>query len=541
MKAFINQTQDIVSESIDGLLANDKLAKLDSFPEIRVVVRKDWDKSRVALVSGGGSGHEPTHAGFVGEGMLTAAVCGDIFASPTVDAVLSAIMAVTGDAGCLLIIKNYTGDRLNFGLAVEQARALGYKVETITIGDDIALGSDVKKRGIAGTLFVHKIAGQLAAEGKPLEEVARIAHLVADNTASIGLALTECQIFGREGESRLNETQAELGLGIHGEPGAEIVKYTNADQLMQLTADRLNSQLTDANAEYAILINNLGTVTPIEMNILVNAFRKTALAKKVKYIVGPSSFMTALNMSGFSLSALKLTDEIEKALLADAEPSAWIKAHRFAEPASITSPVLTEMLPYKPSENSPARSLVEKAAKAFIAIEHDINSLDAKVGDGDAGATFALASKTILSLSDKLPYKNGKELLESIGRIFSREAGGSSGVLMSIMFTGAANVYEETNDWGKALLGGLDKMKQYGGAKLGDRTMIDALEPAFETLAQGGSLQQAANAARKGADNTKNIKKTHFGRSSYVPEELLSGIPDPGAEAMARVFESLAK
>lgn len=541
MKAFINKTQDIVSESIDGLLINEKLAKLDRFPEIRVVVRKDWDKSRVALISGGGSGHEPTHAGFVGEGMLTAAVCGDIFASPSVDAVLSAIKAVTGDAGCLLIIKNYTGDRLNFGLAAEQARAMGYKVETVTVGDDIALGTDVRRRGVAGTLFVHKVAGQLAAAGKSLEEVARIAHQVADNTISIGLALTECQMFGGQKEMRLTDAQAELGLGIHGEPGAEIVDYVAADKLMEITAKRLEEKLPDPKADYVVLLNNLGTVTPIEMNVLANALNKTSLASRLKYIVGPSWFMTALNMSGFSISVLKLTPEIESALLADVEPVAWMKARKFVQPASIATPPLAEMLPYKASSNATAQAVIKKAAHAFIAIEDEINALDAKVGDGDAGATFAAASHTILSLVDKLPFADGKELLESIGRIFSREAGGSSGVLMSIMFIGAANGYEVTHDWGKALLAGLDKMKQYGGAKLGDRTMIDALEPAFKALAEGKSLADAAKAARLGSDSTKNIKKTQFGRSSYVPEELLSGIADPGAEAMARVFEKLAE
>lgn len=541
MKAFINKTQDIVSESIDGLLINEKLGKLDRFPEIRVVVRKDWDKSRVALISGGGSGHEPTHAGFVGEGMLTAAVCGDIFASPSVDAVLSAIKAVTGDAGCLLIIKNYTGDRLNFGLAAEQARAMGYKVETVTVGDDIALGTDVRRRGVAGTLFVHKVAGQLAAAGKSLEEVARIAHQVADNTISIGLALTECQMFGGQKEMRLTDAQAELGLGIHGEPGAEIVDYVAADKLMEITAKRLEEKLLDPKADYVVLLNNLGTVTPIEMNVLANALNKTSLASRLKYIVGPSWFMTALNMSGFSISVLKLTPEIESALLADVEPVAWMKARKFVQPASIATPPLAEMLPYKASSDATAQAVIEKAAHAFIAIEDEINALDAKVGDGDAGATFAAASRTILSLVDKLPFADGKELLESIGRIFSREAGGSSGVLMSIMFIGAANGYEVTHDWGKALLAGLDKMKQYGGAKLGDRTMIDALEPAFKALAEGKSLADAAKAARLGSDSTKNIKKTQFGRSSYVPEELLSGIADPGAEAMARVFEKLAE
>lgn len=539
MKSFINNHYDVVNESLEGLLINEKLAKLDRFPEVRVIVRKDWDKSRVALISGGGSGHEPTHAGFIGEGMLTAAVCGDIFASPSVDAVLSAILAVTGDSGCLLIIKNYTGDRLNFGLAAEQARAMGYKVETVTVGDDIALGTEVQQRGIAGTLYVHKIAGYLAAQGKSLSEIAKTAQWVVDNTASIGLALTECQMFHGSKPSRLTNEQVELGLGIHGEPGVEVVKYDSADRLMKLAVDRLQQYLPDKSAEYALLLNNLGTATPIEMSLLSNSFAKTSLSKSVKYIVGPGHFMTALNMAGFSISLLKLTGDIEKALLADVEPIAWHKARKFVKSSEISSPQLPDVLLFASSSNADTKSVVEKVTKTFIDIEDEINALDAKVGDGDAGATFAAASKTILSVIDKLPLANNEQLLESIGRILSREAGGSSGVLLSILFTAAANAYKETADWRKALLIGLHKMQAYGGAHRGDRTMIDALEPAFEALADGKSISEVAKEARLGADSTKAIKKTRFGRSSYVPEEALKGISDPGAEAMARVFEAL--
>ena len=164
MAQFINAKEDLVTEAIDGVLAasGGTLSRLDGFPHIKVVFRSDWDKSKVALVSGGGSGHEPAHAGFVGKGMLTAAVCGEVFASPSVEAVLAGILAVTGDAGCLLIVKNYTGDRLNFGLAAERARALGRKVEMVVVDDDIALLHLPQPRGVAGTLFVHKIAGALA-------------------------------------------------------------------------------------------------------------------------------------------------------------------------------------------------------------------------------------------------------------------------------------------------------------------------------------------------------------------------------------------
>lgn len=541
MKSFINSPKNVVTEAIDGLLINEKLAKLDRFPEIKVVVRKDWDKTKVALVSGGGSGHEPSHAGFVGEGMLTAAVCGEIFASPSVDAVLSAIMAVTGDSGCLLIIKNYTGDRLNFGLAAEQARALGYKVETVTIGDDIALGEDVKQRGIAGTVLIHKIAGYYASIGKNLAEVAKIAQDVADNVASVGLAHSECQMFSGQKEIRLKEDEVEMGLGIHGEPGAEVIKINQVNELVSLVTEKIQTHFNDPKAKFVVLLNNLGTVTPIEMQVIANAISKTKLALQTSYLVGPGTFMSALNMNGFSITALKLNETFETALLASVEPQAWIKAKKFIKPQTISSPKLDNLLAFTPSENKITKEIIKKIAETFIEIEHDINELDAKVGDGDAGATFAAASKTILSIIDQLPLNNTKETLECIGKIFSREAGGSSGVLMSIMFIGAGNHYEKEPYIGKALLGGLDKMKFYGGAKLGDRTMIDALEPAFSSLALNKTISEAAKAARIGTEKTKEIKKTLFGRSSYVPEELLSGIQDPGAEAMTRIFEALAR
>src|ERR1700733_7176911 len=174
MKHFINNRSDIVTEAIDAavMLGEGKLARLDGYPASKVVGRADWDRSKVAVLSGGGGGHEPTHAGFVGDGMLTAAVCGEIFASPSVNAVLEGILAVTGEAGCLLIVKNYTGDRLNFGLAATKARAMGFHVEMVIVADDIAIAGAAQPRGLAGTLFVHKVAGDLARAGAPLRVVA---------------------------------------------------------------------------------------------------------------------------------------------------------------------------------------------------------------------------------------------------------------------------------------------------------------------------------------------------------------------------------
>jgi ATP-dependent dihydroxyacetone kinase len=540
MKFFINETTQIVNEAIEGLLTNPKLARLDNFPEVRVVVRRDWDKSKVAIVSGGGSGHEPAHAGFVGQGMLTAAVCGDIFASPTVDAVLSAILAVTGPSGCLLIIKNYTGDRLNFGLAAEQARALGFNVRTVTVDDDIALGKDVKRRGLAGTLFVHKIAGQLSEEGKTLEQIAEAAQKVITNTASIGLSFTECQHLGQPPTHRLNEHQAELGLGIHGEPGIEVIHYDKADVMMALAVDKLTSYLPQDDSRYALLFNNMGSVSAVEMSLLVNSFQKTSLADKIKYMIGPATLMSSINMSGFSISVLLLDSETEKALLAPAEPSSWF-IQAFSKPASVTSPQLPETIQYPPSENPQVKKLIEEVANLLVQIEKEINGLDVKVGDGDAGSTFALSGRRLLTSIKKLPLNENDKLLLTIGRILAREAGGSSGVLLSILFTAAGIAYSTNPDLGKALLAGLQKVKDHGGAALGDRTMIDALEPGFESLAQGDAMAVAAQKARLGADNTKNIVNTKFGRSSYLSEQVLRDVPDPGAEVIARIFEKIAE
>ena len=196
MRQFINAKEDMVTEAIDGAIAasGGTLTRLDGYPHIRVVVRTDWDKSKVALVTGGGSGHEPAHVGFVGQGMLAAAVCGDVFASPSADAVLAGILAVTGSAGCLLIVKNYTGDRLNFGLAAERARAFGLNVFMVIVDDDVALPELQQARGLAGTLFVHKIAGAMAENGATFEDCAAVAMRVVASSRSIGMSLDTCTV-----------------------------------------------------------------------------------------------------------------------------------------------------------------------------------------------------------------------------------------------------------------------------------------------------------------------------------------------------------
>ncbi|MCW6509185.1 dihydroxyacetone kinase subunit DhaK [Lichenifustis flavocetrariae] len=544
MKSFLNSRDTVVVDAIDGFLMSSgavDLCRLDDFPDIKVVLRSDWDRTQVALVSGGGSGHEPAHAGFVGGGMLTAAVCGEVFASPSVDAVLAGILAVTGDPGCLLIVKNYTGDRLNFGLAAERARAMGLKVELVIVGDDVALPGARQPRGIAGTLFVHKLAGAAASAGRSLAEVKAVAEDAAAHIHSLGLSLSTCSMPGVEPQERLAADQVELGLGIHGEPGARVVPMASADTLIAVLADTLEAALEASEARYALMLNTLGGVPPLEMALVTKALAGTSLMNKVDYIMGPAPMMTALDMRGVSLSVIALDADRLRGLQAPVKPAAWLPPKRFARPTLRQPIALVASAQAAPSNHAGARAVVSCAVTLFETIAPEIDALDAKVGDGDTGSTFAGAARAIAGQIDRLPFADGAALLRVISDVLLRNAGGSSGVLLATFFAAASTAYADRPDYPKAFLAGLDKLKVYGGAQLGDRTMIDALQPALQALARTGSVEQAAIEARVGADRTAHMLKAGSGRSAYVRADALEGITDPGAEAVARLLEAIAR
>jgi triose/dihydroxyacetone kinase / FAD-AMP lyase (cyclizing) len=539
MTQFMNQRENIVTEAIDGLLmaSGGKLVRLDGYPHIRVVLRANWDKSRVAIVSGGGSGHEPAHAGFVGPGMLTAAVCGDVFASPSVDAVLAGILAVTGPAGCLLVVKNYTGDRLNFGLAAERARAYGLKVNIVIVDDDIALPDLPQARGLAGTLFVHKVAGYLAEQGQDLARVTAAAESVVAATKSIGMSLDTCTVPGSVKENRIAQGKAELGLGIHGEPGVEQINFTSAEQAMTAVTQKL-AGLTDGQP-YVVLLNNLGAASVLEMSVLCYELLRSRLGKNCKYIIGPAAMMTSLDMRGFSVSVLPLTQDIETALCADTPLGAWPGCVAVAAPTPLALPDgLTPIKPV-PSSHAATEEFLIKCCHIMIGLEADLNALDAKSGDGDTGSTLAGAARALIGAVDHLPLADHTQLYRAIGLELSQTMGGSSGVLLAIFFAAAGDAASSGLTMQGALLAGLARMQQIGGANLGDRTMIDALQPALECLDQG--LLAATKAARKGADHTASLLRANAGRAAYVSADKLSGHKDPGAEAVARLFEALTQ
>jgi ATP-dependent dihydroxyacetone kinase len=542
---FMNKKAYLVSEALEGMLRAspfNNLAMLDAGQDIRIVVRRDWDKRKVAIISGGGAGHEPAHAGFVGKGMLTAAVCGDVFASPSIDAVLSAIINVTGDAGCLLIVKNYTGDRLNFGLAAEKARKLGYRVELVTVRDDISLPDNPQPRGVAGTVLVHKIAGFAAEQGKTLEEVTAAAQDAIAKVASIGVAFSSCNIPGENHDNRVQNGTCELGMGIHGEPGVETLQLQSGGGLVSLMVDKLLSA-TDKYSARALLVNNLGGFSALEMSLLTREALCSSLADDVELLVGPATVVSALDMKGFSLSVISLTDALREALLAPVEAAGWPSVVIPQKPEVVVAANRIPEHRFVPSENKTTRSMLTTICKTLISAESELNALDALVGDGDTGSTFAGGARRVLSALEngQFPLDKPDDLMIATGEHLATAMGGSSGVLMSIMFNACGQKLAEGKTLGESLSYGLSRMQYYGGANIGDRTMVDALSPAFIGIIQGNSLSEVARAAHTGAESTCSMAKANAGRSSYLNSDNLNGVKDPGAYAVELVFAELSK
>lgn len=329
MKKIINDPDLAVQDMLKGLVAAFPNT-LKQVPDTTVVVRKDAPVTgKVALVSGGGSGHEPAHAGYIGEGMLAAAVCGEVFTSPTPDQVFEAIKAVDGGAGVFLVIKNYTGDVMNFEMAKELAEAEGIQVEQVVVNDDVAVEDSsftTGRRGIAGTVFVHKVAGAKASKGGTLEEVKTVAEKVVANVRSMGMALTPCTVPAAGKPSfTLEENEMEIGIGIHGEPGIERKAVATANEIAdELTNKVLNDIEFKSGDEVAVMINGMGSTPEMELYILNGRVQEILAEKGIKvYKTFVGEYMTSLEMAGCSVTMLKLDEELKELLDAESHAPAF--------------------------------------------------------------------------------------------------------------------------------------------------------------------------------------------------------------------------
>ncbi|MCG1028863.1 dihydroxyacetone kinase subunit DhaK [Virgibacillus halodenitrificans] len=319
MKKIINDPEHAVQDMIKGLVAAYP-QQLKQIKGTNVIIRKEAPvANKVGLVSGGGSGHEPAHAGYIGNGMLDAAVVGEVFTSPTPDQVLEAIKAVDSGAGVLLIIKNYTGDVMNFEMAAEMAEAEGIQVDKVIVNDDVAVENSTAttgRRGIAGTVLVHKIAGAMAEQGASLKEVKDIAEKVIAGVRSMGVGTAACTVPAAGKPSfELAEDEMEIGIGIHGEPGIERKKLTSAAEIAQELTDKILADLNFKDSEVAVMINGLGSTPEMELYIVNQTVQGILAEQEIKVshtFVG--EYMTALEMAGCSVTLLKVDKEL-KALL----------------------------------------------------------------------------------------------------------------------------------------------------------------------------------------------------------------------------------
>lgn len=560
MKKLINDPSKVVREMLEGVVALSPATIL--LADENVVLQSDLpmpDHRKVAVISGGGSGHEPAHAGYVGTGMLTAAVAGDVFTSPSTDAVLAGIRAASGPAGALLIVKNYTGDRLNFGLAAELARAEGIPVEIVVVADDVALNETVppdRRRGIAGTVLVHKFAGAAAQKGLALADVARTARLASQQLSSMGVSLGSCTLpsVGKPGFV-LGDLEIEVGLGIHGEQGVRRMPMAPANQLTSLVLDTIAADRKLGPGDRVVLmVNGLGSTPPLELSIVARAAIANLEGRGVSVErAWAGTFLSALDMPGFSLSLMHVDDAALELVDAPTHAGAWPqggKVNRNRVLASLQKPV-------SPSEEripTPAgdrlRAAARAAASVLIAAEEQLTDLDSIAGDGDLGASMKRGGEAILALPAHA-FSDVSHGLMSMGDALRKAIAGSSGpfyatALMRASRTLAGIPAPTAQQMAAAFVEAVEAISSLGGAKPGDRTMIDALYPAAVAFTEAVSSGQpsarawdrAVASGIAGAEATKSMKP-RLGRASYLGDRVV-GHPDGGAVAVTLWLKALA-
>ncbi|KAF1972522.1 dihydroxyacetone kinase [Bimuria novae-zelandiae CBS 107.79] len=579
-KHFINDPTDLV------------LSALSSLPHINPSITVDLASKiayhtpftpQVSIVSGGGSGHEPSFSSFVGAGLLSGAVAGTIFASPSAEQVRRCILhRVDKSKGVLVVVMNYTGDVLNFGMAVEKARAKGVEVDMVVVGDDVgvgrARGGKVGRRGIAGTCLVQKIAGAAAARGASLKEVSRVARLAAENIVSIGSSLAHVHVPGRKvdgSEDELRESEIEIGMGIHNEPGSErkttdlpdLVKTMLSYCLEKSDKDRNFLDISEKD-EIVLLVNSLGGVSVLELcgitNEVVEQLANDWNIKPIRILSG--TYMTSLNGLGFSISLLKVADtglggesSMIKLLDAPAEATGWTAAIS-SETWSKKAKQANERRASEDDEAEPsnlrvdygfAKSTLTTALKRLIAAEPDVTNYDTIVGDGDCGIGLKRGAEAILDMLEKAKETEDPLIfLQNIIQVVELAMDGTSGAIYAIFLNALAHGLRQNSPtspspitaevWAKALESSLQALGKYTPAKPGDRTLMDALYPFVETLSRTGNVDSAAKAAEQGAQGTKGMKAS-LGRTVYVGGEGWENVPDPGAHGLAELLLGLSE
>ncbi len=579
MKKIINRPEDVVIEMCKGIaLAHPELRLNEKH---KIMIKKDLDKNKVSLISGGGSGHEPAHAGFIGKGMLDAAVCGDVFASPSQIQVYEAIKETASDRGTLLIIKNYSGDMMNFKNAAHLASEDEIAVKYVKVDDDIAVNDSlytVGRRGVAGTVFVHKMAGAKAEQGASLDEVTRVAQKCADNVRSLGFALTSCTVPAKGTPTfDISDNELEFGAGIHGEPGIRREEMSSSSELASRIVNSICESLNvKAGDELAILVNGFGATPLQELYLFNHDVRKQLETYNVsieRTFVG--NYMTSIDMAGASLSILKLDDEL-KALLAEQAktpafnvdgPVSKTSYSQFAQTDHVTSEVSYTVetdCSYSQIKNERLTLenmiyLVDKMSEVIIENEVPFCELDSHAGDGDFGMSVAKGFKELKKVWHEILAQkelNISSFLDQVSLVIMENCGGASGPIWGSAFRGASKAVSGKDDLTVAdfttmLVHAVTAIQQTGersfgrGAVVGDKTLIDALVPCVDSWEahQDKTFMECfdlgAKAAVLGAEKTKEIS-ARMGRAGTVGDRSI-GHPDAGAHGLGVIFTALSE
>ncbi|EEK74674.1 MULTISPECIES: dihydroxyacetone kinase subunit DhaK [Bacillus] len=579
MKKIINKPETLVMEMCNGMvMAHPELELLKKY---KVIKKKEMNENKVTLISGGGSGHEPAHAGLVGKGMLDAAVCGDVFASPSQIQVYQAIKETASKKGTLLIIKNYSGDIMNFKNGAHLATEDGIEVDYVKVDDDIAVEDSlytVGRRGVAGVILVHKIAGAAAEAGMDLGAVKAVAEKAAANVRTIGLALTSCTVPASGSPTfTLAEDEMEYGVGIHGEPGIKREKTLSADELAnRMTNDLIKDLGVKDGEEIALLVNGFGGTPLQELYLFNNAVTRELAARNIKINrVFVGNYMTSIDMAGMSLTVMKLDDELKTLLSKECNTPAfkvdgpvesveYVNVLEDVEEKEVSFEIETAEEHAVMKDNVITLNnmvyLVDKMSDIIIKNEVPFCELDTHAGDGDFGMSVAKGFKQLKrewhSILEQENVTIGS-FLDGCSMIIMEHCGGASGPIWGGAFRAASKAAGEkreltAKEFAEMLQAALQGIQSIGersfgrGAVVGDKTLVDALAPCVDSWLASASnevdvktaFEKGAEAAVKGAEYTKEIV-ARMGRAGTVGERSL-GYPDAGAHALGVIFTEIS-
>ncbi|XP_065215495.1 PTS-dependent dihydroxyacetone kinase 1, dihydroxyacetone-binding subunit DhaK-like [Planococcus citri] len=528
---FISDADRAVEDALVGLKCAYPALYVDK--KNRIVLSNQISKNRVALLSGGGSGHEPFSIGFVGDGMLSGAVAGLVFASPptrTISAAIRALAEQNGNSGVLVIVMNYTGDILNFGLALESARSENIDAEMVVISEDCSrINEEVQgagRRGLCGNCFIFKIAGNMAKCGIKLSYIAAECRQINDFMSTLGATVSSCTVPGVGSLFSLGPDEVEIGLGVHGEIGTCRRKLCTIDELVNLMVSKIAQSLhLAAGSNVCVVINNLGSISHLELGIICNKVYNCLTESQITTCrLYSGSFMTSLDMAGFQISVLNITEHPEWLEHLDSNTSApgWPSTC-----ISIPIPMNENRIAIKnnnlelnkigPKLSANEASLFEKClcsiANVFIQKEEFLNKLDTFSGEGDIGSALRRFSECILQNMPKLDLEYPAVCFFHMSRLM-QNIGGQSCTLYSILLASATRYLASTSkmDWLKMWKSSLDSLVCYSKAKIGDRTMVDVLVPVYDTFCNNITNKKEVLTAFEEAVNVGkiNCEKTRF-------------------------------